>query len=810
MTTLLQDLRYGLRLLAKSRGFTAIAVLTLALGIGANAAIFSVVNAVLFGRLPVRAADRLVVIWIRNLGHGWSRVGPTGRDYLDWREQNKSFEDLFLFEHGSGTITGVGEPEQVAGLRVTTNFGDFFGIKPLLGRTFRLDEAQGRHNLLILSYGYWQRRFGSDPKIVGRGITLNGELYTIIGVLPASFAALFPMDVVVPFDNDWLKRVDSDLGVFGRPKPGITLEQASAEMGLIAERIARQRLERKGWGVVLVPLEAARVEYIRPALLVLLGGVGFVLLIACVNVANLLLARAVGREREVAMRIALGAGRFRLIRQFLAESTLLALAGGGAGLFLALWGTDLLMKVVPSRIPVPNAADAVMLPKVHIDAQVVLFTLLVSLLTGIVFGLVPAFQGARCDVNESLKEGGRGSLSGPHGQRTRATLVIAEAALAFVLVIGAGLMIESFLHLMETNPGFNPNHLLTLRIKLPNDTKDSKYREPLQRALTFQRFLRNIETLPEIRSAAFAELIPLSQDDMDMGGFAVKEAPPPPLGEYSAADLRDVSPSYFGTMGIPLVQGRAFMDHDNADGPRVVIIDATLARHFFPNEDPVGKHLQFSWGGRPREIVGVVGGVRDTGFDQLPRPTIYIPYLQAGDQTMSLVVRTDAQPGAILPSIKNAIWAVDKDQPVFNVKTMDEIIAGVVSAPRLAFILLGVFAFLALALAAVGIYGVTSYSVSQRTHEIGIRMALGARESDVLKLVVGRGLMLGVVGVGLGVAGALVLTRFLASMLYGIRATDPLTYLGVSLLLATVAIVASYIPARRAAKVHPMEALRYE
>jgi putative ABC transport system permease protein len=810
MGTLLQDLRYGIRMLAKYRGFTAVAVLTLALGIGANAAIFSVVNTVLLQRLPVRAADRLVVIWIRNLAHGWSRVGPTGRDYLDWKEQNKSFEDLFLFEHGSGTITGVGEPEQVSGLRVTTNFGDFFGIKPVLGRTFRLDEAQGRHNLLILSYGYWQRRFGSDPRVAGRGITLNSELYTIIGVLPASFAAVFPADVVVPFDNDWLKRVDSDLGVFGRPKPGITFEQASTEMSLIAQRIANQRPERKGWGVVLVPLEAARVEYIRPALLVLLGGVGFVLLIACVNVANLLLARAVTREREVAMRIALGAGRFRLIRQFLAESTLLALVGGGAGMVLALWGTDLLMRVVPSRIPVPNAADAVLLPRVHMDGRVVLFTLLISLLTGIVFGLVPAFQGARCNVNESLKEGGRGFLAGREAHRMRATLVIAEAALAFVLVIGAGLMIESFLHLMDANPGFNPKHLLTLRIKLPNDVKDSKYREPRQRAHTFQQFLGNIAALPGVRSAALTEIIPLSQDDMDMGGFAIKEAPPPAPGEYSAADFRDVSPSFFGTMGIPLLQGRAFTDHDNADGPRVVIIDQTLARHFFPNQDPVGKHLQFSWASPPREIVGVVGGVHDTGFDQQPRPTIYFSYLQAGDQTMSLVVRTDSQPAAILPSIKGAIRAVDKDQPVFNVKTMDEIISGVVSAQRLAFILLGIFAFLALALAAVGIYGVTSYSVSQRTHEIGIRMALGAREADVLRLVAGHGLTLGVVGVALGVAGALVLTRFLASMLYGIRPTDPLTYLGVCLLLIAVSTVASYIPARRAAKVDPMEALRYE
>jgi putative ABC transport system permease protein len=810
MGTLLQDIRYGIRILAKNRGFTAVALLTLALGIGANAAIFSVVNTVLLERLPIRAADRLVVIWIRNLSHGWSRVGPAGRDYLDWKEQNKSFEDLFLFEHGTGTITGVGEPEQVAGLRVTTNFGDFFGIKPVVGRTFRLDEAQGRHNLLILSYGYWQRRFGSDPRVVGRGITLNSELYTIIGVLPASFAALFPMDVVVPFDNDWVKRADSDLGLFGRPKPGITLEQASAEMSLIAQRIASQRLDRKGWGVVLVPLESARVEYIRPALLVLLGGVGFVLLIACVNVANLLLARAVSREREVAMRIALGAGRFRLIRQFLAESTLLALLGGGAGLFLAMWGTDLLMRVVPSRIPVPNAADAVLLPKVHMDGTVVLFTLIVSLLTGIVFGLVPAFQGARCNVNESLKEGGRGFLASREAHRMRAALVIAEAALAFVLVIGAGLMIESFWRLFEANPGFNPRHLLTLRIKLPNDVKDSKYREPRQRALTFQQFLGNVAALPAVRSAALTEIIPLSQDDMDMGRFIVKEAPPSVPGEAPAADFRDVSASYFGTMGIPLLQGRAFTEHDNADGPRVAIVDAALARRFFPNQDPVGKHLQFAEVSRPWEIVGVVGGVHDTGFDQQPRPTIYFPYLQTGDQTMSLVVRTDSEPAAMVPAIKNAIRAVDKDQPIFNVKPMDEIISGVISAQRLAFVLLGIFAFLALTLAAVGIYGVTSYSVSQRTHEIGVRMALGARESDVFRLVVGHGLTLGLVGVGLGVAGALLLTRFLASLLYGIRPTDPLTYLVVSVVLTAVAALASYIPARRATKVDPMEALRYE
>src|SRR5271157_4675438 len=633
MGTLLQDIRYGIRTLAKNRSFAAVALLTLALGIGANAAIFSVVNTVLLQRLPIRAADRLVVIWIRNLAHGWSRVGPTGRDYLDWREQNKSFEDLFLFEHGTGTVTGVGEPEQVAGLRVTTNFGDFFGIKPVLGRTFRLDEARGRHNLLVLSYGYWQRRFGSDPSVVGHGLTLNGERYTIIGVLPASLATLFPADLVVPFDTDWVKRADGDLGVFGRLKPGVTLQRASAEMSVIAEQIGEQRPNRQGFGTVLVPLEDARVEYIRPALLLLRGAVACVLLVACTNVANLMLARAVARQREVAVRMALGASRLRVVGHFLTESTLLALLGGAAGFLLALWGTDLLMKVVPSSIPVPNASDHVRLAQVHMDGTVVLFTLLVSLVTGIIFGLVPALQSLRCNVNESLKEGGRGSLGSRRGHRTRATLVITEAALAFVLLIGAGLMIKSFWRLLGANPGFNPDHLLTLRIKLPMDVKDSKYHDPGQRAAALQRFLGNVEALPGVRSAALTETVPLSQQDQDRWFFAIKEAPPQPPGRQFAADLTDISPSYFGTMGIPLLKGRVFTNHDNADGPRVVMIDETLAREFFPNQDPVGRHLQLPDATRPaREIVGVVGGVRDTGFDQQPRPTIYFPYLQSPDQ----------------------------------------------------------------------------------------------------------------------------------------------------------------------------------
>jgi putative ABC transport system permease protein len=811
LETLLQDLRYGVRALAKSPGFTAIAVLTLALGIGANAAIFNVVNATLLQPLPIREGSRLVVIWISNLEHGWSRIGPAGQDYLDWKEQSKSFDDLFMFEHGTGTVTAPGAPEQVAGLRVTANFGDFFGIKPVAGRTFRLEEGAGRHNYAVLGYGYWQRKFAGDPTVLGRSMTLNGEEYTIIGVLPPDFAALFPADLVVPFDTDWIKRADSDLGVFGRLKPAGTLKQASGEMSVIAGRIANTRPSRKGFGVVLVPLQDARLEYLRPALLVLLGAVGFVLLISCANVGNLMLARSLARQREISIRMALGAGRLRLIRQFLTESTILALLGGGVGALLALWSTHLLAIFVPSRIPVPNAADKVTLPGIHMTGKAFAFTIVVSLLTGIVFGLIPALQSLHCNLNETLKEGGRGFVSSLRGNRTRSTLVIVESALAFVLVIGAGLMIKSFWHLLQANPGFRPDHLLTLRIKLPADAKDSQYREPRNQADTFHRFLTSVEAVPGIQAAALTEIVPLSQDEMDMGYFLVKEAAPLAVGEHLAADYRDITPNYFATMGIPLIKGRIFSQQDNLDRPKVVVIDETLARRFFPNEDPVGKHLQVPDATRPaREIVGVVGGVRDTGFDQQPRPTIYFPSLQSPDQTMSLVVRTLLPPGTILPAIKSAIWSVDRNQPVFDVKSMDEIISGNVSAQRLAFLLLGVFAFLALALAAIGIYGVTSYLVNERTHEIGVRMALGAQPLDVSRLVLGHGAKLVAIGVFAGAVAALALTRLLTNLLFGVSASDPWTFVGVGMLLIVVAVVASYVPARRATRVDPLVALRYE
>ncbi len=640
---------------------------------------------------------------------------------------------------------------------------------------------------------------------------MNSEEYTIIGVLPADFAALFPSDVVVPFDTDWLKRADSDLGVFGILKPEATLDQASGEMSVIARRIGSARPSRKGFGIVLLPLQSVRLEYLRPALLVLLGAVGFVLLISCANVANLMLARSVIRQREMAIRMALGAGRLRLIRQLLAESILLSLLGGVVGALLAFWSTQLLAIFVPSRIPVPNAADKVVLPQIHMTGAAFAFSIAVSLFAGLVFGLIPALQSLSCNVNESLKEGGRGFVSGLRGHRTRSTLVIVESALAFVLVIGAGLMIKSFQYLLDANPGFHPDHLLTLRIKLPNDTKDSPYREPRQQAAAFQRFLAGVEAVPGIQSAAFAEIVPLSQDDMDMGYFAVQENPFLSPDQHLAADYRDVTPNFFATMRVPLLSGRTFSQQDDLDHPRVIIVDESLAHRFFPNEDPIGKHLQIPDSTKPpREIVGVVGGVRDTGFDQDPRPTIYFPSLQSPDQTMTLVVRSTLPHSSILPAIKNAIWSVDKNQPVFEVRSMDEIVSGIVSAQRLAFLLLGVFAFLALALAAIGIYGVTSCMVNERTHEFGVRIALGAQPGDVLRLVLTQGARLAGTGILAGALAAFALTRLLSSLLFNVSATDPFTFIGVAILLVLVALAACYIPARRATNVDPMIALRHE
>ena len=806
--TLARDVRFGLRILKKSPAFTAAAVVTLALGIGANTALFTLVRGILLRSLPVRAANRLIVIWDSNRGEGLSRIGPSGQDFLDWREQKiHAFEDLFLFEHGTGTVTGNGEPEQVAGLRVTTNLGDFFGIIPVLGRTFLPEEANARHNLVILSYRYWTRKYLGNPAVCGQSMTLNSDEYTIIGVLPAQFDELFPVDVVVPFDNAWLHRADSDLGVFGRLRPHLAVRQASAEMSETMARIAQQRPGRKGYGTVLVPLEAVRMEYIRPALLVLQCAVGFILILACANVANLMLARGITRQPEIAMRISLGAGGKQIVRQFLVESSLLAVLGGLLGLLLALASVHLWARYGPAQIPVPNAAYEVELPAVHLGLSEIVFTLIVSLATGILFGLIPPLRLLGSSMQDALKSGGRGTVGEMRG--TQKVLVVVEGALALVLVVGASLMVRSFARLLSTNPGFEPNRLLTLRIKLPNDAANSPYRDPWKQGATFHDFLERVRSVPGVQSAALTEIVPLSQDDMDRGPFLIPEKPGSDV--VPSADYRDISPEYFQTMRIPLLQGRSFSESDDRKHPRVVIIDQTLAREYFGTYNPLGKHLVLPNGSRtPREVIGVVGAVRDSSLSGSPEPTIYFPYMQAPDQTMSLVVRTALPQDTILSPVRSAIWSVDRNQPIFEVRAMPEIMENVTSAPRIAFVLLDILALVALALAAIGIYGVTSYNVGQRTQEVGVRMTFGATPNAISYMIVRQATALTLLGVGAGLLCALVMTRLMSSLLYGVSTTDPATFLVGTLLVTIVATVACYLPARRAVRVDPLAALRSE
>ncbi|HKF55321.1 MAG TPA: ABC transporter permease [Blastocatellia bacterium] len=815
MDTLIQDLRYAARTLRSNPGFTVVALLTLALGIGANTAIFSVVNAVLLKPVPFRESGRSAVIWVSKPSEGRVRSGPSGRDYLDWREQSTAFEDMILFEHGSGTVTGGAEAEQVPGLRVSANFTDFLGIKPYLGRAFLPGEDVGTNNNVILSYSYWQRQFGSDPDVLGRSITLNSESYTIIGVLPPNPWTFFPADVVVPWSLERLKTVDQNLGVVARLRPGVTFAQATGEMNAIAERIAQARPDdRRGWGVTVVPVKDVTVEYIRPALLILFGAVGLVLLIACANVANLLLARAVTRQKEIAVRIALGAGRVRLMRQFLVESLVLGLAGGFGGLLLAAWGSELLFKVLPATIPVPDAAADVALPRGHIDITLLAFTLVISMIVGVAFGLAPALATLKSGPGDALKAGGRGPGTALGSRRPRAVLVIAETALAVVLVIGSGLMIKSFWRLLGVSPGFDPRHLLTLQIKLPADARDSKYRDRAERASTFKEFLSRVNQIPGVQAAAITEIIPLSQDDQNAGELVIKEnqhLDQSATEQHFSSNFRRISPGYFAALGIPLQAGREFSDSDSLDRPRVVIVDDTLAHRYFGAASPIGQHIQIPDASQPpREIVGVVGSVLDDGLDKRPQPTLYLPYYQSPTQIMSMLVRTNLEPAIVVPAVRSAISSVDKDQPVFNVRRMEDITTKTVSANRIAFVLLAVFASIALALASVGIYGVTSFAVSHRTNEIGVRVALGATGTDVLRLIVGQGMGLAFIGVILGLIGALWLSRLLSGLLYDVVPTDAATFSAVAAVLLGVALLANYAPARRATSVDPTVALRYD
>ncbi len=804
---LLQDLRYGVRMLRKNPGFTCIAVLALALGIGANTAIFSVVDAILLKPLPYKNPDQLVVIWENATHLGFPKNTPSPANFLDWREQSTVFNGMAAFAERSFNLTGVGEPERLDGRRVSANLFDLLGVKPLFGRTFAADEDKPGTKVAIINEGLWKRRFGSDPKVIGRALTLNGESYTVVGVMPGS--------VRLPAFGNWRDQVwvplaftaeeaagrgNHYLEVIARMKPGVTLQKARTEMQTIAARLAQEYPKYNlRIGSVVNPLSEEIVGDMKPALLVLLGAVAFVLLIACANVANLLLARAAARQKEIALRLALGADRARLTKQLLVESVLLSLLGGGVGLVLAYAGLNILTRFIP-----PDLAQA---GAIAIDGKVLGFTLLIALVTGLLFGLAPASQVSHFNLNDTLKEGGRDSGAGTRGKRLRSSLVIAEVAVSFILLIGAGLLINSFMHLRNLDPGFRVDHLLALNV----DLSEVKYPDNARRTAFFDEVVRRVQALPGVRSVAVAGNLPFTYNGDSMP-IAVEGIPDPPPDEWPDVIYRAVGPGYFGTMGIPLVRGRDFNDQDTINSPMTVVVSEKAAQHYWPNDNPIGKRLK---GGATssdapwRTVIGVVKDVRQNDFIAEPKMQMYFDYRQLISLTPNaLVIRTDVDPLSLASSVRNAIWAVDKDQTVANIDSMENIVAGAVARQRFSMLLLAVFAGLALVLAAVGIYGVMSYSVAQQTREIGIRIALGAKRSNVLRMTLGQGMKLVGTGLAVGLLGALLLTRVMASLLFGISATDPFTFLSIALVLLAVAALASYLPALRATKVDPMIALR--
>jgi putative ABC transport system permease protein len=799
MENLLKDIRYGLRTLRKSPGFTVIAVIALALGIGANTAIFSVVNAVLLRPLPFEKADQLVLVWEKRPQLGRMRNVASPPDFYDWKAQNQVFDGMAAFTGSGFNLSSGTEPERIQGASVSPELFAVLRSQPRLGRAFETDEDKPGHNkVVILSHGLWQRRFGAEPGLIGQTILMNDQSYAVIGIMPPDF--YFPnrsSEVWVPLTlapEDLNNRGGHNLNVIARLKDGIKLGQAQTEMSTIAARLEQQYQVNTGHGVNVFSLYDEVVTGVRPALLVLLGAVAFVLLIACANVANLLMAKAAARQKELAIRTAMGASRLRIVRQLLTESVLLAIGGGIIGALLALWGLDLLLAVGADTIPRAK--------EIRLDSTVLGFTLLISLATGIIFGLVPALQASKPDLNESLKEGGRNASS--RGNHVRSLFVIAEVAICLVLLIGAGLMIKSFGRLLNVPTGFNPEKVLAVNVALSG----SRYKEDQQITAFYQQVLERAASVPGVQSAAAVAALPLA------GGFGsryfrVEGRPPQPAGQGFNANVNVATPGYFQTMNIPLIAGRDFDARDVVKAPDVTIINQEMARRYWPDEDPLGKRLAIG-DGPWRTVIGVVGDVKQSGLDVETRPEMFWPYYQQNLSFATLVVRTAGDPEAMTASVRGAMQEVDGSLPLYNIKSVENIISESVAPRRLNMLLLGTFAGLALVLAAVGLYGVMSYAVTQRTREIGIRMALGASSSNVLRLVVGQGLILTLVGVAIGLTASFFLTRLLATLLFGVSATDPLTFALISLLLVGVSTLASYIPARRAMKVDPMVALRYE
>jgi putative ABC transport system permease protein len=805
-----QDLRYGARSMWRAPGFTAVAVIALALGIGANAAVFSVVNAVLLRPLAYKDSKQLVTI----LHRGTDPVAPA--NYIDWRDQSRSFETMSAADYWTPNLTNSDPPEHLWALKVTQSTFPMLGVAPFLGRWFAVGEdLKGAEHEVILGYRLWQRRFGSDPNILGRTITLDGEAYAIVGVMPADFkfapfwatrAELWAPNVLA---DRVATRGGNSLRVFARLKPGVTIAQAQAELSAIAARLEKQ-FPGTNREVTVTRLREKVVGRIETSMLVFLGAVGFVLLIACANVAHMLLARTAARQKEIAVRTALGAGRLRLVRQFLTENLLLAAIGGSIGLLLAVWGTRALVALSPPEIP--------RLDTVSIDARVILFLIGISALTSVCFGLAPAMHASAVNLSDSLKESGRGTSDGMRRNRFRNFLVISEFALALMLLIGAGLMIRSFVALQSIDPGFNPHNVLSMVVSVAG----SKEAEPGQRAIFYQQLLNRVRALPGVESAGGINHFPII-GDLWGWSFAIEGRPKPLPGESPSGTYRIITPGYLDSVKLPLLRGRDITAADDAPAPGVVIINERAAARYWPGEDPIGKHVTFDEDKDKKPIwltvIGIVKNAKQEELKEKPSPEVYLAAFQNHDYLESpeshlayitLVVRTSGDPGALATPVKNVVWSFDHNLPISEVVTMDEVVAATTAEPRFETLLLGIFAGVALALAAVGIYGVMSYTVTRRTHEIGIRVSLGASRSNILMLVVKQGMLLALIGSSVGVGCALLLSRLMTKLLYGVHPNDPLTFGAVAAILITVAFAASYIPARRAMRVDPMVALRHE
>jgi putative ABC transport system permease protein len=812
MEALLQDLRYALRMLRKSPGFTAVAVITLALGIGANTAIFSVVNVVLIRPLPYPNANRLVMIWERRLPDGEPQNPTSPATFLNWKEHATVFEQTAAYFNWTKILTGGAAPERLTVQEVSPNFFAALGVNAALGRTLLAseDNVDGANDVVVLSFELWQRRFGSDPRIVGRNIVLNGKPQTVVGVMPRGFQFFVKHGSLAQEQPQaWLPLTFDEkdpnfhgryLQAVGLLRPGVTLSQAQSAMTSLALSLEAQDPESmKNWTVNLVPLRTQFVGAIEPALRVLLGAVGLVLLIACANVATLLLARSKSRSHEIAIRVALGAKPWQVIRQILTESLLLAVIGAAAGLLLARWSSSALLALAPKGlIPLEGA---------QVDLRVLAFTAGVAVVTGLLFGVVPAIQTARARPNDELKEGGRSGSEGLHGGRTRNSFVVAEIALALVILAGAGLLIRSFSRLMGVDPGFQSKGILTARVELPN----SKYKDDAKISEFYAQLLERIQQLPGVRSASADAYLPFT-GGIAATGVEVEGRPPLPAAEQPEVDVAVVEPHFFETLGIPLLSGRTFNDREAREVSHNVVISQSMARKLWPNEDPVGKRVTIHMKDVdvPSQVIGVVGDVKHTGLDSEIRATAYWPHPELAYNFMTLVIRTDGDPLSLAPAVRQAVWTLDKDQPVVDISTMEDLLWVSLARARFSTVVLGVFAGMALLLAVTGIYGVVSYSVAERTREIGIRVALGAQRTDVLRMVLRQGLTLAGVGIAIGIAVALGAMRLLTSLLFGTSPSDPATFASVAGLLMAVALSACYVPARNAMKVDPMVALRYE